>query len=81
MKEITLKKILLAIAWLNYKNLEVNKKRVARYTGISYVTVNRYFEEVLPSLFLLDDQVRFEDTYKVNPLDKKTKLYKGGYYE
>lgn len=81
MNNETLQKILIAISWLSLNGFEVNKKRVQHYSGLSYVTVCKYFDNVLPSLFLLENASNFNGAYKVRPLDRKTKIYKGGYNE
>lgn len=81
MNNETLQKILIAISWLSLRGFEVNKKRVQNYSGLSYVTVCKYFDSVLPSLFLLENASNFNNAYKVRPLDKKAKIYKGGHNE
>ena len=55
--------ILIAIAWLSFNGYEVNKKRVHRYTGYSWNTVNKYFDGIYAQ-FLLDDKDRFLKSYK-----------------
>ncbi len=74
MSDKTLKKILLAISWLSLHGMKVNKKRVQRYTGLSWLTVHRYFEDVLPSMFLLEDIQRFDQSYTVKPIERRLKV-------
>ena len=63
MSKKTKEKVLVAIAYLSLHGLEVNKNRVANYTGLTWLTVHRYFDD-LYSLFLLEDIERFENQYK-----------------
>lgn len=63
MTEKTKYKILIAIAYLSLHNLKVNKCRVSNYTRLSWVTVNKYFDD-LYSDFLLEDISNFQSKYK-----------------
>ena len=63
MTEKTRMKILVAIAYLSMHNLTVNKQKVSNYTGLSWITVSRYFDEMY-DLFLLDDINQFKKKYK-----------------
>jgi len=64
MRNETMQKILLAIAYLATHGKKINKTRVANYTKLSWATVHRYFEEILPAHFLIDDIKNFERRYK-----------------
>lgn len=59
----TKQKILIAIAYLSLHNLKVNKQRVSNYTGLSWVTVHRYFDD-LYNEFMLVDIDRYNKKYK-----------------
>jgi len=73
MNDDTLQRILVAISWLSFHGMEVNKKRVQRYTGLSYPTVIKYFNEI-PSLFLIDSSKRFDESYIKKPIERRTKV-------
>ena len=76
MTKKTLDKILLAIAWLSLRNLPVNKKSVSNYSNLDWKTVSLYFEDVLPSMFLIKDAENFNDCYVRKPIQKGVKVCK-----
>jgi len=57
-------KILIAIAYFATHNIKMNKTKIANYTSLSWVTVNKYFNDFLSSEFLLSDISNYEKKYK-----------------
>ena len=63
MTEKTMNKILIAIAYLSLHGISINKQRISNYTGLSWITVSKYYDEIY-SLFLLSDIDNFKSNYK-----------------
>ena len=59
----TKEKILIAIAYLTLHNIKVNKRRVAIYANLSWLTVHRHFANLYED-FKLKDIKRFKSSYE-----------------